>query len=630
MPDHPAATPFSAILEARLARREFLKGGLATAIAAVFSLPGCAAAPQARPVAIGFTGLPPSSDDALTIAPEYEATVLYRWGDPVGVPGNMPAFRMDGSNSAAEQAVQAGMHHDGMWFHPLPYGSSTSTHGLLAMNHEYLDDGLLHADGRRTWTAEKVRKAQAAVGVSVIEVRLQGARWEVVRPSKYARRITAYTPCAISGPAAGAASMRTAADPAGREVLGTYNGCANGWTPWGTYLTCEENWQFHFVNAGTVSPGERRYGLGKGRGYGWETFDERFDAARHPNEPNRFGWVVEIDPYDPASKPVKRTALGRIKHEGACPAIGPDRRIAFYMGDDESFEYVYKFVTARAWDPSSRDANRTLLDEGTLYAARFDANGDGVWLPLVHGAGPLTAANGFADQADVLVRTRQAADAVGATPMDRPEWCAVHPATREVYVTLTNNTARGREKQPGPDAANPRANNAYGHIVRWREAGDDVAATVFKWDVFALGGVADSSDPAKRGRFKGDSFGSPDGLWFDARGVLWVQTDISPTALGRGDYAPLGNNQMLAADPATGEFRRFLVGPRGCEITGFTTTPDGRTGFVNVQHPGENPGEINDPDKPRAFSNWPDFDPNGRPRSATVVIRRKDGGVIGT
>ncbi len=630
MPERPAATPFSVILEAHLARRTFLKGGLAAAVAAAFPLAGCTSAPEARPVAIGFTSIPPSPDDALRIAPEYEATVLFRWGDPVGIAGNMPAFRMDASNSAADQAAQAGMHHDGMWFFPLPFAATGSSHGLLAMNHEYLDDGLLHTDGRRTWSAEKVRKAQAAVGVSVIEVRLQGARWDVVRPSKYARRITAYTPCAISGPAAGATPMRTAADPAGRQVLGTYNGCANGWTPWGTYLTCEENWQFYFVNAGTVPADQRRYGIGKGRGYRWEAHDERFDAGRHPNEPNRFGWVVEIDPYDPASRPVKRTALGRIKHEGAHPSIGPDRRIAFYMGDDESFEYVYKFVTARPWDPSRREANRTVLDEGTLYAARFDAGGGGTWLPLVHGVGPLTAANGFADQADVLVKTRAAADALGATPMDRPEWCAVHPVTREVYVTLTNNTARGRDKQPGADAANPRANNVFGHIIRWREAGDDVAATAFRWDVFALGGVADSPDPAKRGRFKGDSFGSPDGLWFDARGVLWVQTDISPTALGRGDNAPLGNNQMLAADPATGEFRRFLVGPKGCEITGYTTTPDGRTGFVNVQHPGENPGEINDPDKPRANGNWPDFDPNGRPRSATVVIRRRDSGVIGT
>ena len=300
------------------------------------------------------------------------------------------------------------------------------------------------------------------------------------------------------------------------------------------------------------------------------------------------------------------------------------------MGDDESFEYVYKFVAAKPWNPASREANRTLLDEGTLYAARFDADGSGVWLPLVHGVGPLTAANGFPDQAAVLVRTRQAADAVGATPMDRPEWCAVHPVTREVYVTLTNNTARGREKLPGPDAANPRAGNLFGQIVRWRETADDVTATTFKWDLFALGGVPENADPANRGRFKGDMFGCPDGLWFDARGVLWVQTDISPTALNRGEFAPLGNNQMLAADPVTGEFKRFLVGPRGCEVTAFTTTPDGRTGFVNIQHPGENPGEINDPDKPRANSNWPDFDPNGRPRSATVVIRRKDGGVIGT
>ncbi len=629
MAKRPFSTPFSTILTARLARRAFLKGSLAATVASVFPLAGCAT-PTARSMPMGFTAIPASSDDALKVPPEYDATVLFRWGDPVGVAGNMPAFRPDASNSAADQAVQAGMHHDGMWFHPLPYGTDTSTHGLLAMNHEYLDDGLLFTDGARTWSAEKVRKAQAAVGVSVIEVRLQAGRWEVVRPSKHARRITAYTPCAISGPAAGAASMRTAADPTGREMLGTYNGCANGWTPWGTYLTCEENWQFFFVTAGAASPDQRRYGIGKGRGYKWELHDERFDAAKHPNEANRFGWVVEIDPYDPQSKPVKRTALGRTKHEGACPAFGPDRRIAFYMGDDESFEYVYKFVAAKPWNPASREANRTLLDEGTLYAARFDADGSGVWLPLVHGVGPLTAANGFPDQAAVLVRTRQAADAVGATPMDRPEWCAVHPVTREVYVTLTNNTARGREKLPGPDAANPRAGNLFGQIVRWRETADDVTATTFKWDLFALGGVPENADPANRGRFKGDMFGCPDGLWFDARGVLWVQTDISPTALNRGEFAPLGNNQMLAADPVTGEFKRFLVGPRGCEVTAFTTTPDGRTGFVNIQHPGENPGEINDPDKPRANSNWPDFDPNGRPRSATVVIRRKDGGVIGT
>ncbi len=214
--------------------------------------------------------------------------------------------------------------------------------------------------------------------------------------------------------------------------------------------------------------------------------------------------------------------------------------------------------------------------------------------------------------------------------MDRSEWCAVQPATREVYVTLTNNSLRGTEKGKPVNAANPRTENRFGHIVRWREEGDDVAATRFRWDIFAMGGYADSDDPKLRGQFRGDAFGCPDGLWFDAQGVLWVQTDISPTALNKGDFAALGNNQMLAADPATATFRRFLVGPRGCEITGFTMTPDGRTGFVNIQHPGENPGELNDPAKPHAISNWPDFDPNGRPRSATVVIRRRDGGIIGT
>jgi secreted PhoX family phosphatase len=338
--------------------------------------------------------------------------------------------------------------------------------------------------------------------------------------------------------------------------------------------------------------------------------------------------VVEVDPFDPTAQPVKRTAMGRLTREGACPAIGPDGRIAFYTGDDQPFEYVYKFVTARPWDATRREPNRDLLDAGTLYVARFDADGAGEWLALEHGKNGLTAASGFASQAEVLVKTRQAADRVGATPMDRPEWCAVHPATREVYVTLTSNAARGREGRPGPDAANPRGANLFGHIVRWREDGGDVAATRFRWDIFALGGVPDEG--ASRGRLNGDAFGCPDGLWFDRRGTLWVQTDVSPALLNRGDFAPLGNNQMLAADPATGVFRRFLVGPRGCEITGFTTTPDGRTGFVNIQHPGEVAGGANDPDAPRKNSNWPDFDPNGRPRSATVVIRRKDGGVIGT
>ena len=618
---------FGDIVEARLSRRDMLKSAAAASI--LGALPACAAR-GTRPE-IGFTPIAVSTEDALRVPAGYEAKVLYRWGDPVGVPGAMPEFRMDASNSAADQALQAGMHHDGMHYFPLPYGSGDSTHGLLAINHEYLDEGLLFPDGQKTWSAEKVAKAQHAVGVSVIEVRQERGAWRVVRPSQYARRVTAATSCAISGPAANHALMRTAADPFGRRVLGTYNGCAHGWTPWGTYLTCEENWNFQFVNPGTISADQRRYGItAKGRNYRWHEHDERFDASKHPNEAHRFGWIVEIDPYAPDSAPVKRTALGRIKHEGAACSIGVDRRLAFYMGDDEGFEYVYKFVTARPFDLASREANRNLLDEGTLYVARFDADGSGEWLPLVHGRGPLTAANGFRDQGEVLVRTRQAADALGATKMDRPEWVVPHPVTREVYCACTNNSARGSGKSEGPNPANRRAANLFGHIVRWREAGGDVAATRFQWDLFVEAGDPNNADPNKRGNIKGDIFASPDGLWIDSMGTLWVQTDISPTALNKGDNAPMGNNQVLAVDPATGVFRRFLTGPRGCEITAFHTTPDNRTAFVNIQHPGERPGDRSDPAEPRAFSNWPDYVPGGRPRSATVVIRRTDGGIIGT
>jgi hypothetical protein len=596
---NPSANPsFAEILRSR---RSFMKGSLG--VAALAALPGCAA--QGMRPALGFTPIAPSSEDLLRVPPEYEARVLFRWGDPVGAAAGMPPFRMDASNSAADQALQAGMHHDGMHYFPL-HGSA---HGLLAMNHEYLDEGLLFPDGMRTWSAEKVAKAQHSVGVSVIEVRLEGPEWQLVRPSRFARRITARTPCGIAGPAAGHALMRTAADASGRVVLGTYNGCAHGWTPWGTYLTCEENWHNQFVAGGPVSPDQQRYRISaRGRGYRWEEHDERFDAAKHPNEANRFGWVVEIDPYDPDSIPVKRTALGRFKHEGAACSVGADGRLAFYMGDDEAFEYIYKFVTANPWVPGNREINRNLLDQGTLYAARFNADGTGVWLPLT---GP--------DQGAVLVRTRQAADAAGATRMDRGEWIVPHPVTREVFAALTNSSGR-KAVEPG----SPRAPNRFGHILRWREEGGDVAATRFRWEVFALAGPEGSNG------IKGDAFACPDGLWIDALGTLWVQTDVSTTALGRGEFASLGNNQMLAVDPELRVFRRFLTGPRGCEVTGFHTTPDNRTAFVNIQHPGETPGARSNPENPGAFSNWPDYQPNGRPRSATVVIRRRDGGQIGT
>jgi len=626
--DHAAAKPAP-----DAGRRSLLR---AAAAGATFALPfaGCATPSGTRwqgPPAIGFRSIAPSADDAVRVPEGYRVQVLNAWGDPIGSALGAPAFRPDASNTAAEQLLQSGMHHDAIEYFPLPFGSTQSRRALLAINHEYTDDGLLHPAGMEPWTAEKVAKSQAAHGVSIIEIEAGREGWQVVSPSRHARRITARTPIALSGPAAGHPALRTSYDGSGTLARGTLNNCAGGYTPWGTYLTCEENWNLYF-NAGKAPIPEalRRYGVRAKGSTRWHEHDARFDLAQEPNEPNRFGWVVEIDPYEPGSMPVKRTALGRFKHEGAMLAVASDRRLAWYMGDDEVFEYVYKFVTRDPYDPSSRAANRDLLDHGTLYVARFDADGTGEWIALVHGRNGLTRENGFADQADVLIRTRDAADRVGATRMDRPEWGAVHPTTFEVYMTMTNNPLRGTPGRPAPDAANPRARNVFGHILRWREAGRDPKATRFDWDIFALGGDPQAADADRRGNVRGDSYGSPDGLWFDPAGNLWIQTDVSTRALNRGDYERMGNNQMLVADVVTGETRRFLTGPKGCEVTGCVMSPDGRTLFVNIQHPGEPAGDRSNPARPKAVSSWPDGPAGGRPRSATLAIRRIDGGLVGT
>ena len=622
---------FADILTARFSRRTLLTGGL---LAAGGSLLGPArqlgwARASAQGPLLGFAAAPLATSDTVVVPPGYTVDVLYAWGDPVSTG---PAFKPDASNSVEDQMAQAGMHHDGIHFFSLPVGGTSSTHGLLVVNHEYTDDGLLHPGGMQPWTAEKVQKSQAAHGVAVVEVRLDGARWKVVRPSRFARRITAATPIGFTGPAAGHPLLQTAGDPTGRTVLGTVNNCGHGVTPWGTYLTCEENFNAYFVNgSGTLPPLQRRYGINeRGFGYRWHEHDRRFDAAAHPNEPNRFGWVAEIDPYDPHHRAVKHTALGRMKHESAAFAMARDRRVVFYMGDDERFEYIFKFVSRDPWEPAAgRQAGMRLLERGTLYVARFAADGTGQWLPLTHGKNGLDAGVGFPSQAEIVVDVRGAADRVGATKMDRPEWIAVHPTTGEAYCALTNNVNRGKPGSPGLDPANPRPDNVFGHIVRWREKDADAAATRFEWDVFALAGDGGAEDANKRGNIRGDMFGSPDGLWFDARGVLWIQTDVSTTVLNKGDYARMGNNQMLAADPATREIRRFLTGPNGSEITGVITTPDGTSMFVNVQHPGETASERGNPAAPQAVSSWPDGPAGGRPRSATIVIRKTDGGVIG-
>ena len=614
-------------------RRRVLSLGLGGSVAALFgaTLGACstgAAPPAAAPAGLlGFRGVPVGRGDAVVVPPGYTVEVVCPWGDPVGLPGRMPAWRPDASNSADEQALQLGMHHDGMQFFPL---EGSSTHGLLAINHEYTDDGLLHTSGLQPWTADKVRKAQMAVGLSVVEVRLgDDGRWRHVRPSRWARRTTMDTPFAIGGPAAGHPLMRTAADPQGRLVRGTVANCGAGITPWGTYLSGEENFHFLFTGGDAPTADQRRWGLARGGWYRWAEHDERFDARRHPNEFHRFGWVVELDPHDPDSVPVKRTALGRATHEGASVAVTRDGRAVVYMGEDTRFEYIYKFVSRDRIAPGGARANATLLDHGTLHVARFDADGSGRWLPLVHGQGPLVPANGFADAAEVLIKTRQAADLLGATRMDRPEWLAVDTRSGHVYCALTGNDRRGNAGQPAVDGANPRARNVMGHILRWKEDGDHDAATL-RWEHFVLAGDPQQPRAEAQGTVRGDAFACPDSLAFDPAGRLWIGTDMGSRDIGKGEFAGLGQNQLLACDPATGEVRRFLTGPAQCEITGICFTPDGRTLFVNVQHPGEPGSERSDPADPRRLSNWPDFRPDGRPRSATLAIRRADGGVLGT
>jgi uncharacterized protein len=612
-------------------RRVFL--GSAAALGLATFLPACAQTtltPTAQAAQLSFKPIPIDGSDKIVVPEGYSAKPIAPWGEPIGIAGNMPAFKMDGSNSAADQAVQMGMHHDGIHF----YSLEGSKRGLLAMNHEYTDDGLLHVGGMSAWSAEKVRKAQAAHGISVIEVMDDGKDWQMVRPSKYARRITANTPFSIGGPCRGHAMMKTAADPRGETILGTLNNCASGKTPWGTYLSGEENFAFYFGNANAQDAHQRRWGLRKDAFFGWAEHDPRFDIGKTPNEPNRFGWVVEVDPLDPTSTPIKRTALGRAAHEGAWVAVTKDNRAVVYSGEDARNEYIYKFVSRDAIKPASAgmtqaQANRELLDHGTLYVAKFNADGKGQWLPLVHGQGSLTAANGFADQGEICIKARQASDALGATKMDRPEWLAIDPKSGWVYCTLTNNSSRGAANMPPPDAANPRANNAHGQIIRWKENGDFDNAN-FEWNHLLLAGDPAAARPEAKGNLKGDLFGCADGIAFDANGTLWIQTDMHASQMYKGEFVNLGNNQMLAYDAASGQTKRFLTAPTNSEVTGAAWTPDGKTLFINIQHPGETAGDRSDPLEPNKISNWPDYTPGGRPRSSTVVIRKADGGVIGS
>ena len=611
-------------------RRNFLKSGATVSLASLMApLSACAALASSQSK-LGFKAIPAGMGDKLVVPEGYTAMPIAPWGDPVGIAGKMPSFKMDGSNTAEEQALQLGMHHDGLEFFPL----QGSKRGLLAINHEYTDDGLLHVGGFNNMNLDKVRKAQNAHGLSVIEVEMNQGKWDVVRPSPYARRVTLSTPFRVAGPAAGHALMRTSADPQGQTVLGTLNNCASSKTPWGTYLSGEENFAFYFGAGDKPTPDQQRWGAPKSGFYAWDKHDARFDLQKNPNEFHRFGWVVELDPMDPNSTPVKRTALGRAAHEGAWVGVTKDGRAVVYSGEDARFEYIYKFVSRDKIKPAGHgltqaQANKDLLDHGVLYVARFDANGQGQWIPLIHGQGPLTVANGFADQGEVLIKTRQASDLLGATKMDRPEWLTIDPLSGWVYCTLTNNSQRGTAGKPAVDAANPRANNVMGQIIRWKDA-EDFDGQTFEWNHLALAGDPANERAEAKGNIKGDIYACPDGITFDKQGVLWIQTDAHATQMYKGELASIGNNQMLACDPATGETRRFLTGPTNCEVTGIALTPDNTTMFVSIQHPGETPSDRSDPANPTQYSNWPDYALNGRPRSALVVIRKMDGGVIGT
>ena len=624
-----------------LSRRSLLKGSLTAAALGFLGLSATSRLVLASEKTrlnvpfVGFTALKPQLDpyfDSVIVADGYQARAFFSWGDSVET--GATKWLADASNDWQEQLKQAGDNNDGMHFFAFP---NDNNRGLMVINHEYVNP-TIHPDGFR-FTAGKrllddVRKEQAAHGVSVIEVKKDlNNQWQRVYPSPYNRRISTLTPMDISGPLAGHDLLKTVADPQAMQVLGTLNNCSMGYTPWGTYLTCEENWHNYFVNQDADDYKQRvshhRYGIGTksiAKNYGWNTIDPRFNATPDPtlehqgyvNEPNRFGWVVEIDPFDPTSTPKKRTAFGRFCRECVAPSVDKQGQMAFYSGDDTRGEYIYKFVPSQRYDAHQQQNNRDILDDGTLYVAKLNDDGSGEWLPLVHGHASLTAENGFPSQAVVLVNARAAADSLGATPMDRPEWATINPHNLDVYVSLTNNNLRGEEF--ALNAANPRADNRHGQIIKLVEQEANPAATFFQWELFIIAGEKAASQNHDNspipdnlvGNIDGDIFSSPDGLGFDADGRLWILTDYDDDDEVMQN---MGTNQVLCANAETREVKRFLVGPRGCELTGITWSPDYTAMWVNIQHPG---------------ISYPASDGKTRPRATTVLITKDDGGIIGT
>jgi secreted PhoX family phosphatase len=674
---------------------------------------GATSTVRVNPAVLGFAAVPKNLADIVTVPAGYTVTVMTRLGDPLAA--GVSTYANNGTDGDFDRRI--GDHGDALaWFGLSATGTrddNSSTRGLMVQNHENLNVQYLHPNGPTNLSSgvrpqAEVLKEMMAHGVSVAEYgESAGRKWAYVPGSTFNRRITPATVMQFNGPVARSAMLSTVFSPDGTRGRGTINNCANGISHWGTNLTCEENWAGYFRrdavdNSATSrrTAKERaslsRYGVTSTSGnYRWsftDSTDSLFTrwnvtatadsaAQDYRNEPNQYGWVVEIDPYDPASLPRKRTALGRCGHEGAFIHAVNGKRMGVYMGDDGRREYVYKYVSNATWTDADRNsANRLAigdkyLDAGTLYVARFEADGTGRWLPLVFGQVPNLATYAFADQADILINARLAADAVGATPMDRPEWTGGNPATGEIYLTLTNNNAALRPLND-TNAANPRhyndprgsANTAQfgnpnGHIVRLRENGDDPASLGFRWDNYLFGADSADADPTNvniSGLTADNDFSSPDGLYFSrptnpagrVRPLMWLQTDDGamtdrsncmmlaalPGTVGDGaartitnrgaDGATATQATFVGAAATAATLRRFMVGPVQCELTGIDSTPDGRTIFVGIQHPGEE----GTPSAPS--SNWPDSQGNAsvartiRPRSAIVAITKDDGGVI--
>jgi uncharacterized protein len=671
------STPFADLLAQRLTRRAVLE----VAALAPFAV-GAGALLQASGVraesasALGFKPIAASSADQILLPPGYTFDVVARWGESLfsKVPdldaSKLRAGALFEPHAATLQRSWFGQNCDAIHFFPL---DARGERGILCVNNEYTDDALMYpghpgfAGAVRGAGRAYVRKhpeivnvSMAATGVTIVEVARERGRWKMLKDSKFNRRITADTPIDIGGPARGAQLLRTDADPTGIKVLGTFGNCAGGETPWGTYLTAEENIQDYFGNLDDlrarrdvdahVVESHRYWRMWRSHSlYGWENVHARFDLAQEPSEAFRFGWIVEIDPRDPSRAPIKRTALGRFAHEGATPVVATNGRVAVYMGDDDKFEYVYKFVSSGRFDAREPRANRDLLDAGTLYVARFDASGNGQWLPLVFDSkGPLNAAAGFRNQAEVLIKARAAAHVLGATPMDRPEDVEVSPTTGRIYVACTRNDSRtaestlrtysGRAIDLGPNAANPRSKNDYGHIIEIREGDDDHTALTFNWEVFILAGdpqrgrlitsidelrpgAVSSQDTYFAGYAKASelsALGSPDNLGFDLAGNLWIVTDgTQPQEMNDGCWVcPTSGVQR-------GRLQQFMSGPIGAEVCGVQFTPDNETLFFSIQHPGEN-GSV---DNPR--SHWPDGG-SAQPRASVIAVRREGGGRVGS